>query len=78
MRTKRLRVKIKDFLRANPESNSRQIYEHINAAITHGTTMNQLSNILSKDPDIVKVGQERVSGFLGGGYVCCIWKLQED
>ena len=39
----------------------------------HGTTSQQLGNVLSKDKDIVKVGYIKRSGILSGGYDICEW-----
>ena len=77
-KTKRLRLKIKDFLRKYPGSNSKQIHYYLNETLAHGTTINQLTNILSKDPQIVKVGTERIGATLGGSYVCCKWAMKPE
>jgi hypothetical protein len=39
----------------------------------HGTTSQQLGNVLSKDKDIVKVGYIKRSGILSGGYDIVEW-----
>ena len=53
MKTTRIREKIKLFLSDGPQSTSK-ILEHINSTMRHGTTSQQLDNMLSKDGDIVK------------------------
>ena len=55
MKTVRIREKIKAFLAERPR-NTAEILEHINSTMRHGTTSQQLGNVLSKDKDIVKVG----------------------
>ena len=55
MKTVRIREKIKKFLGDRPR-NTAEILEHINSTMRHGTTSQQLGNVLSKDKDIVKVG----------------------
>ena len=53
MRTTRLRQKIKKFLDFKGEANTTEILEHVNSTMRHGTTPQQLGNVLSKDKDIV-------------------------
>ena len=53
MKTTRIREKIKKFLGDRPR-NTAEILEHINSTMRHGTTSQQLGNVLSKDKDIVK------------------------
>ena len=72
MKTTRIREKIKLFLSDGPQSTSK-ILEHINSTMRHGTTSQQLGNVLSKDKDIVKVGYIKRSGILSGGYDICEW-----
>ena len=72
MKTVRIREKIKKFLGDRPR-NTAEILEHINSTMRHGTTSQQLGNVLSKDKDIVKVGYIKRSGILSGGYDICEW-----
>ena len=72
MKTVRIREKIKLFLSDRPR-NTAEILEHINSTMRHGTTSQQLGNVLSKDKDIVKVGYIKRSGILSGGYDICEW-----
>ena len=48
MKTVRIREKIKKFLGDRPR-NTAEILEHINSTMRHGTTSQQLGNVLSKD-----------------------------
>ena len=72
MKTVRIREKIKKYLEDRPR-NTAEILEHINSTMRHGTTSQQLGNVLSKDKDIVKVGYIKRSGILSGGYDICEW-----
>ena len=72
MKTVRIREKIKAVLAERPR-NTAEILEHINSTMRHGTTSQQLGNVLSKDKDIVKVGYIKRSGILSGGYDICEW-----
>ncbi len=74
MKTVRIRQKIKAFLSERPR-NTAEILEHINSTMRHGTTSQQLGNVLSKDKDIVKVGYIKRSGILSGGYDICEWAV---
>lgn len=74
MKTVRIRQKIKAFLAERPR-NTAEILEHINTTMRHGTTSQQLGNVLSKDKEIVKVGYIKRSGILSGGYDICEWSV---
>ena len=76
MKTVRIREKIKKFLVDKPR-NTAEILEHINSTMRHGTTSQQLGNVLSKDKDIVKVGYIKRSGILSGGYDICEWATRD-
>lgn len=76
MKTVRIREKIKKFLHERPR-NTAEILEHINSTMRHGTTSQQLGNVLSKDKDIVKVGYIKRSGILSGGYDICEWATRD-
>lgn len=62
MRTTRLRQKIKKFLDVRGEANTTEILEHVNSTMRHGTTPQQLGNVLSKDKDIMKVEPQSAAG----------------
>ena len=76
MKTVRIREKIKKFLNDRPR-NTAEILEYINSTMRHGTTSQQLGNVLSKDKDILKVGYIKRSGILSGGYDICEWATRE-
>ena len=89
MRTHKLRRNIRNYLngeipetwlkkgvidrKAGPAS-TQEILNVYNTATRHGTTPQQLGNVLSKDQYIVKVGSTRVLGSgLSGKYAICVW-----
>ena len=76
MRTTRLRQKIKKFLHSRGEANTTEILEHVNTTMRHGTTPQQLGNVLSKDKDIMKVATFMGGGALSGRYEICVWQLR--
>ena len=76
MRTTRLRQKIKKFLNVRGEANTTEILEHVNSTMRHGTTPQQLGNVLSKDKDILKVSTTKRGGALSGRYEICVWTLR--
>lgn len=75
VKTSRLRQKVKDYLKAGPKSTA-EILEYINTHSRHGTTTQQLGNVLSKDKDIAKVGYVRRVGNRYGSYNICEWCLK--
>ena len=76
MRTTRLRQKIKKFLDVRGEANTTEILEHVNSTMHHGTTPQQLGNVLSKDKDIMKVATPKRGGARAGRYEICVWQLR--
>ena len=78
MRTTRLRERIKRFLAEKGEANTTEILEHVNTTTSHGTTPQQLGNVLSKDKDIEKVSTTKRGGALSGRYDICVWRLRDQ
>ena len=76
MRTTRLSQKIKKFLHTRGEANTTEILEHVNTTMRHGTTPQQLGNVLSKDKDIMKVSTTKRGGALSGRSERCVWQLR--
>ena len=76
MRTTRLRQKIKKYLHNKGEANTTEILEHVNTTMRHGTTPQQLGNVLSKDKDIMKVATTKRGGARSGRYEICAWQLR--
>ena len=58
------------------EANTTEILEHVNTTMRHGTTPQQLGNVLSKDKDIMKVSTTKRGGALSGRYEICVWQLR--
>ena len=77
MKTSRLRQKVKDYLKHGPKSTA-EILEYINTTSRHGTTTQQLGNVLAKDRDIAKVGYVRRVGSRYGSYNICEWSLKDQ
>ena len=81
-RTKRIRTEVVKLLYNKGQQNSRQIHDDINKKLRWGATMQQLGNILARDPRIEKLnGHDRVGG-LGfqsklPTYNVCIWALTD-
>ena len=57
--------------------NTVQIKEYVNLNYRNGIQSHALNNILSKNPQFVKVGEERTKSILGGSYTVSIWGLSE-
>ncbi|RZD30469.1 MAG: hypothetical protein CXT77_04515 [uncultured DHVE6 group euryarchaeote] len=76
MKTKRIRIKINEYLCERPR-NTAEILEHINTTMRHGTTSQQLGNVLSKDKHVIKIGFVKKSGILSGGYDICEWATSD-
>jgi len=74
MKTTRIRTKIKKYL-ADGNKSTTEILEYINTTSRHGTTSQQLGNVLSKDKDIIKVGYVQRAGVRYGCYQVCQWGL---
>ena len=64
--------------RAGPAS-TQEILSVYNSATRHGTTPQQLGNVLSIDQYIIKVGNTKVSGSgLSGKYDICMWDTVDN
>jgi len=75
MKTIRLRNKIKDYLYEEGPRSTTEILEYCNTTSRHGTTTQQLGNVLSKDGDIYKVGYVNRAGTRYGAYKICNWDV---
>jgi len=58
-----MRDNIVRFLEIEGEATTAEVFAHINRVMHSGTTMNQLGNLLAKDPRFVLISLKRVSGF---------------
>ena len=77
MKTTRIRNKVKTYLAQQPRSTT-EILEFINTNSRHGTTSQQLGNVLSKDKEIIKIGYVQRAGVRYGCYKVCQWALAEQ
>ncbi len=77
MKTKRITQKVERFLLERPRSTT-EIKEHLNSTTKDGTTSQQLSNVLSKNKNIVNLGRVARSGNVCNIYNVCQWALAED
>jgi hypothetical protein len=76
LKTQRIREKVKKYLEEGPKSTI-EILDMINNSSRHGTTCQQLGNVLSKDRDIVKIGHVKRGGIVSGTYNICEWALKD-
>ena len=74
-KTKMMRNKITKFLERRKQASFHEIMRHLNDKMRHGTTSNQLGNVLSKNPEYERCGTTHVSSILSGGYEISVWKL---
>ena len=78
MKTKRLRKHIATYLRENGAMSTTQIRDFLNKRTRHGTTMNQLGNVLSKCKEFRKLEEPAtVASVTDSGYKVCVWELDE-
>lgn len=79
-RTASIQKKIVKFLaEEKQEATFHEILRHINDTTRHGTTSQQLGNVLSKNPrKFERVGETFVSSLLSGGYEISVWRLSES
>ena len=76
-RTTRMRELVVKILEEKEEAHTRATFDELNARMKWGATMNQLGNVLAKDPRFQKVSTERI-GNLRGSYSVCVWKLKNE
>ena len=76
MRTERLRGEIHRFIGNNIRSTG-EILEHLNQKYRHGSSMQQLVNVLGKSKSIVNVGREQSTG-RGRAYPHSKWALRGE
>ena len=77
-RTARIRQQIVKLLEKEGKCHTRRIYEHVNDSSRWGATMNQISNVLSKDKRFRKSeAMVRVGRMGQPRYSVCEWELKE-
>jgi hypothetical protein len=72
-RTKRLREKLVRYLTKHGPKSSRELLDYYNTATRQGTTMNTLTNVLSKDPRFEVIQTIQVSQSTSGRYSMLVW-----
>lgn len=77
MKTQRIREKVYKYLESGSKSTI-EILDMINNSSRHGTTCQQLGNVLSKDRNIVKIGHVKRGGIVSGTYNICEWALKDN
>jgi hypothetical protein len=73
-----MRAKIKKYLLENEEVPTTTIYEHINSTMKWGATMQQLGNVLAKDPDILQAGMVSKIAMTAGTYEMMTWSINPE
>ena len=74
-KTKMMRNKITKFLEKQKQASFHEIMRHLNDRMRHGTTSNQLGNVLSKYPEYERCGTTSIASVLSGNYNISVWKL---
>ena len=77
-RTKRIRNHCIKHLESVGSATTAELLEHINKSMFAGTTMNQICNVLSKDPRFTEFGTEPTQARDGGAYLIQRYELAED
>ena len=77
-RTARIKQKIIQCLTEYGEASSQEVYAYVKTSMRHGATMNQISNLLSKDKRIEKTGMTSVGRVTMESYQVATWRLKED
>ncbi len=77
-RTTRMRELVVKILEEKEEAHTRAIFDELNARMKWGATMNQLGNVLAKDPRFQKVKRMERIGNMNGNYSVCVWKLKNE
>jgi hypothetical protein len=75
MGTYKIKQKIAKLLEENGEMTFTRIQDFLNENSRHGTTAQELCNILAKDARFFKSGHERKESILSGGYAITVWRL---
>jgi len=72
--TIRVRNKVKEFLASGPKSTT-EIKDHINSTTRNGITVQGLGQILSNDPEIIRMGRTKVVAAVSS-YTVQVWGLK--
>ena len=77
-KTIRLRRLIAKYLNAKGEASFTSIMTHINETTRHGTTSQQLGNVLAKNTEFRNCGKVFQESILSGGYDVTVWEMNEN
>ena len=81
-----IKTEDKEILDTKGEANTTEILEHVNSTMRHGTTPQQLGNVLSKDKDIMKIATTKRGGalfrpvmkYVCGSYALALKKITNE
>jgi len=79
-RTRHIRLikKVANYLAEVGPKNSREILEYVNTTTRHGSSMNELGNVLAKCGYFKKCNHmERVASYQSGSYAIEVWDIVE-
>ena len=76
VKNKKIKALIWDML-GTGNYNSCQIRDHVNENWKFGVDSHTLGNILSKTPDFIHVGEEKVASITGSRYKVMIWARKD-
>ena len=78
MKTKRIRILIAAYLEKEGKANFTKILTHINDTTKHGTTSQQLGNVLAKNTEFRKCGMVFQESILSGGHEVTVWEMNKN
>ena len=77
-KTKRIRSLIAAYLEKEGKASFTRILTHINDTTRHGTTSQQLGNVLAKNTEFTKCGMVFQESMLTGGYEVTVWEMSKN
>ncbi len=77
-RTRRMRNNIIKFLEKVGSADTRTILNHINNKMSSGATMNQIGNVMAKDPRFIRIGDTTVKSLTSTTHSLQVFKLTDD
>ncbi len=73
-----MRSRIVKYLEEHKEASFTEILLHLNKTTRHGTTSQQLGNVLSKNTEFENSGKVFQESIISGGYEVTVWKLNKN
>ena len=77
-RTRRMRNNIVKFLEEVGSADTRTILTCINNKMSSGATMNQIGNVMAKDPRFIRIGDTGVKSITGASHSLQVFQLAKD